>query len=69
MSLPVVTVKEIKHHNQSWFGIFFDYDSQLIERVKEIPCRQWSQSKKCWYIPDEPKLIDKLTTILKALLF
>ncbi len=51
MELPVITIKEIKHQNQYWFGIFFDYNKALIELVKKIPNRRWSQSKKCWYIP------------------
>lgn len=67
MSLPVITVKEIKHRNQFWFGIFFDYDSELIERVKEIPDRRWSQSKKCWYIPFTKNSLEQSRTKFKGL--
>jgi len=51
MELPVITIKEISHNNQRFIGLFFQYNIILIELVKGLPDRRWSQSMKCWYIP------------------
>ena len=32
--------------------IRFEYDPLIVEEVKKIPCRKWSPSLKCWYVPD-----------------
>ena len=32
--------------------IHFKYDPALVEKVKKIPGRQWSQTLKRWYVPD-----------------
>ena len=34
--------------------IRFKYDPLLVEEVKKLPGRKWSQSLKCWYLPDTP---------------
>ncbi|MCD4731483.1 MAG: site-specific integrase [Bacteroidales bacterium] len=51
MLLPIIKIEKISHRNQSVIGLFFDYNIELIEIVKKLPDRKWSQSKKCWYIP------------------
>jgi hypothetical protein len=35
--------------------IRFKYDPELIADVKKLPGRQWSQSLKCWHVPDTPE--------------
>jgi site-specific recombinase XerD len=35
--------------------IRFRYDLELIVEVKKLPGRQWSQSLKCWHVPDTPE--------------
>ena len=35
---PVITVR-------------FAYDPLLVEEVKKIPGRKWSEAQKCWYLP------------------
>ena len=36
---PVITIR-------------FKYDPGLVEEVKKIPGRKWSQTLKCWHVPD-----------------
>lgn len=31
----------------------FDYDPELIARIKEIPGRRWRPRERCWSIPDQ----------------
>lgn len=43
---------KITHRSASRIRIDFPYDPELIARVKALPNRQWSQTKKCWHVPD-----------------
>jgi len=61
----VISVKEIKHKNQYWFGLFFAYNEELIRCVKNMPHRKWSQSKKCWYVPFTKYSLDKIRSQLR----
>ena len=40
------------YENNPVISIRFKYDESLIEEVKKIPGRKWSQTKKFWYVPD-----------------
>ncbi len=40
------------HRGAPRIRIDFPYDAETIARVKELPGRSWSQSKKCWHMPD-----------------
>jgi len=51
--LPIIKIKKITHHGLNCIGLFFEFNDELIELVKKIPGRKWSQSKKCWYIPED----------------
>jgi len=31
--------------------LIFDFDYNLIEKIKELPGRKWSKTKNCWHIP------------------
>lgn len=66
MSLPVVTIKKIIHKNQAWNGLFFIYNDSLINIVKGLANRHWSQSKKCWYIPNNDKDLAVLNSRLQG---
>jgi integrase/recombinase XerD len=39
------------HDGKPIIKILFDYDKELIERVKKIDAR-WSSRMRCWYVPD-----------------
>jgi site-specific recombinase XerD len=39
------------HKGEQRIKLVFDYDLQLIEKVKNIPGRMWSQTMKCWHVP------------------
>ena len=47
-----IRLYRITHRGASRLRIDFPYDAETIARVKELPDRKWSQSKKCWHVPD-----------------
>lgn len=51
MALPVIRIEKINHRGAIHIGLFFEYNNALIEEVKKLPGRRWSQTKNCWYFP------------------
>jgi site-specific recombinase XerD len=43
------------HEGKPIIMIRFKYDPEIIAEVKKLPGRQWSQSLKCWHVPDTPE--------------
>ena len=50
--LPPVRFVPAQHRERAIITIEFDYHKDLIERVKALPGAAWSQTLKCWYVPD-----------------
>ena len=50
--LPAVRFVPAQHREKAIIKIEFDYDASLIQRVKALPGIAWSQTMKCWYVPD-----------------
>ena len=60
------------HKQKSVIFIRFSYDSMLIDEIKKLVGSRWSQTNKCWYVPDvveyrkrfhlEQKAFSKLVT-------
>jgi hypothetical protein len=48
---PCIRLSQIDHNGQVYIGLFFDFEASLIERIKTLPGRKYSRSKKCWYLP------------------
>ena len=69
MSLSVITLKNFEHRGGSQVALFFNYDGDLIARVKRIEGIRWSQSKKCWYIPYRDDYSKYLQNMLKDIQF
>ena len=40
------------HREKSVIFIRFAYDKAMVEQVKSLVGCRWSQSNKCWYVPD-----------------
>lgn len=50
MKKYTLRIGEYKKKSVIW--IVFDYDKELIEKVKQLVGSKWSSSEKAWYIPD-----------------
>lgn len=44
--------KLVKHLGKSRIAVFFDKDTQLIARIKQLEDAKWSSSQKYWHLPD-----------------
>ncbi len=60
MNLPIIKIEQIKHRGGNYIGLFFDYNDELINAVRKLPGRKWSQRKNCWYVPLSKGSIDSI---------
>ena len=44
--------KLIKHKNENRIVVYFENNTQLIARIKQIQGSRWSHSLKAWHLPD-----------------
>jgi integrase/recombinase XerD len=61
-----VVIKKLFHREQHCLGIYFEKDFEVINEVKQIPGVKYSNSNKCWYIPDEENALTKIIETLKG---
>ncbi len=54
--VKIITLKKAHHRQQAVVLLQFDYDVELANRIKQVEGTCWSQTMKCWYIPE--KLFD-----------
>jgi site-specific recombinase XerD len=48
----VVTYALGEHQGEAVIFIRFDYDAQLVQRVRKLTGVRWSKSQKAWYVKD-----------------
>ena len=46
-----VTIRKIEHKGETRIACSFGYSSEIIDILKSVPGRRWSQTLKCWHIP------------------
>lgn len=65
---PKVTYSILVHKNESRIFIHFNYDQDLVNRVKKLDGVQYSKSHRAWHIPDtdENRLRFKLQDRISA---
>ncbi len=47
----MIRLQKIEHRGENRIGLFFKFDLNVIEKIKQLPHRRFSKSKQCWYIP------------------
>ena len=48
-----ITLSKVVHHKQFVVLLGFDYDTELIAKMKQVSGARWSQTLKSWYIPEK----------------
>lgn len=53
-------------HRDEWrYGIFFDYDPDILKSVKRIEGIAWSQTNLCWYTSKNEASLKRILEVLK----
>lgn len=51
-----IQIEEIIHRDEPRLALKFSYAFELVERIRQLPGRRWSDSRKLWHIPiDTPQ--------------
>jgi integrase/recombinase XerD len=56
--LPKIVLEAIFHRDAENIAFRFKNNSKLQERMKVFPCRQWSRTFGCWYVPLRVGLVE-----------
>jgi hypothetical protein len=62
-SVLCITVRPAIHRNKPVLKLGFPYTRETIEKVRSLHGVLWSNSMKCWYIPDTARSLGELRKI------
>ena len=51
--------------NDKELKITFQYDSELVKKIRKIEGRRWEADKKCWIVPNSSKCINRLIKVFE----
>lgn len=57
-----IKISKVEHREQSFLKLEFDYDTGLIELVKQLPNRRWSKTLHAWLIPDTEEALANVSS-------
>lgn len=49
---PLFTCKPVQHRGKNRIAVYFDYNKNWQLRIKKVTDAHWSQTMRCWHIPD-----------------
>jgi len=52
MARSMIKIEPFLHPNQTCIALRFDYNREIIDKVKTINEARWSATNKCWYMPE-----------------
>jgi len=58
-----VQIERAEYDNHEIIKLLFDYDKDIVAKIRTIPGTRWSRSMLCWYIADQPQKITALQNI------
>lgn len=61
--MSTVNIEKINHRGAIRIAIKVPYGTEYIDKIKQIPGRKWSQTRKCWHIPYTPQAFRQLKSI------
>ena len=56
-------IESIVHKGEKRIKLIFGYDKELIAGVKEISGARWSNTMKCWHVPDNENSLTALKNL------
>jgi integrase/recombinase XerD len=52
--MRTIKLKQTTHNNKNVIKLIFDFDKELISKIRKIPSCSWSKTMNCWYIRYRP---------------
>lgn len=63
----VIDARPLYHRSKEVIGLYFPYDKEVIESIKNLGQSRWSRTMRCWYIPCEKESYEELKEKLQGL--
>ena len=67
--MKMVVIKRMIHKGESRLMLNFKYDPELVNLAKQVEGVQWSNSDKCWNVPDRNDMLGRLFTLFRGVAF
>jgi site-specific recombinase XerD len=64
--MKTIRIASLVHRGRNQIKIEFEYNSELIDLVKQIEGRQWNDTHKCWYVPNNPSSLKSIYRVFKG---
>jgi site-specific recombinase XerD len=58
-----IRVESMMHQGQKRIKVILPYRHDYIEKIKQVPGRRWSHSKKCWHVAYDKVSYEALKTV------
>jgi hypothetical protein len=52
-----IIAKPAIHRNKKVLKLSFPYRNEIVDKIRSLPGVLWSNSMKCWYVPDTTKTL------------
>lgn len=62
----IVTVYRRFHRGAMRLFLHFDYDQEMIARVKQLPGARWSKTHTGWYVDDKDGMLERIKTVCRG---
>jgi hypothetical protein len=63
-----VRIKKVEQQGKIWIGAEVPYREDYIDKIKQIPGRQWNQQLKCWLLPYSKQAYAELKALFPLLI-
>jgi integrase/recombinase XerD len=61
-----VFISKVFHQDQARLAVRFQFDKNLIQKVKQVPDAKWSQTLKSWHMPFDSTSLQRLIALMDS---
>lgn len=58
-----IKLKKLYHRGAHHIGIYFDYNAELVSRIKTLDGVRFSRTNRCWYLPFTKKSLTAIKSL------
>ena len=58
-----IQTERATHREQAVIKLLFDYDAEVVSKIRTIAGVRWSSTMRCWYVADQPQKITALQNL------